>query len=385
MSLFILIAYSGLVALSSLVGGIIVTRIHMTHLRMQTMMSFVGGLILGVAVLHMIPHALMHSNNVDAISISVLAGVVVMLFLMRVFHVHQHQSDEDVPCTETAESGLHQIQLGEAKGAGKGSPAGAVQDCGRDGSGHSHAHQQSHSSGHSHAHTGGHTHGHKHDAGHGHHHDHSSTHHHPVLCSHEGDSAPPNATWRWLGFTVGMVLHSLLDGAALAAFVIAENHPGHTLGWALPGFGIFLAVCFHKPLDAASVMWLMRSSHLSPWKLRLSNIGYSLLSPLGAVIMYFGFADLSHESLILACLLGFSGGMFLCISLSDLIPEVQFHSHDRVRLSGALLLGVLLAWVIGFFEPKHEFHGDHNHAPSVAPVESKEHDHDHSEADGHKH
>ena len=36
--------------------------------------------------------------------------------------------------------------------------------------------------------------------------------------------------------------------------------------------------------------------------------------------------------------------MFLCISLSDLLPELQFHQHDRVKFSVALLLGIAVAW-----------------------------------------
>ena len=37
--------------------------------------------------------------------------------------------------------------------------------------------------------------------------------------------------------------------------------------------------------------------------------------------------------------LAFSAGTFLCIALSDLLPELQFHSHDRLKLSLALLAG----------------------------------------------
>ena len=57
-----------------------------------------------------------------------------------------------------------------------------------------------------------------------------------------------------------------------------------------------------------------------------------------------------------------SAGVFICISLSDLLPEVQFHSHDRLKLSAALLLGIVTAWAIGFLEPAHT-HG-HQHEKS---------------------
>ena len=57
--------------------------------------------------------------------------------------------------------------------------------------------------------------------------------------------------------------------------------------------------------------------------------------------------------LIASAALAFSAGVFISIALSDLLPEVQFHSHDRLKLSAALLAGALVAWGIGFAEPKH--------------------------------
>ena len=54
----------------------------------------------------------------------------------------------------------------------------------------------------------------------------------------------------------------------------------------------------------------------------------------------------------------FSAGVFLCISLGDLLPEVHFHRHDRLKLSAALLFGVGLAFLVGFLEPHHPSPGD---------------------------
>jgi len=57
--------------------------------------------------------------------------------------------------------------------------------------------------------------------------------------------------------------------------------------------------------------------------------------------------------------LAFSAGTFIFIALSDLLPEVQFHRHDRVPLFLALVAGVLfmgfIAWVESLAEGKeHE-------------------------------
>ena len=52
-----------------------------------------------------------------------------------------------------------------------------------------------------------------------------------------------------------------------------------------------------------------------------------------------------------AAALAFSAGTFLCIALSDLLPELQFHSHDRLQLSVALLAGFALMAVTAIAEP----------------------------------
>ena len=67
------------------------------------------------------------------------------------------------------------------------------------------------------------------------------------------------------------------------------------------------------------------------------------------LIFYFGLVtdttnrDTAAQQWYIACALAFSAGTFLCISLSDLLPELQFHSHDRLKLSVALLLGLGVA------------------------------------------
>ena len=52
----------------------------------------------------------------------------------------------------------------------------------------------------------------------------------------------------------------------------------------------------------------------------------------------------------LSATLAFSAGTFLCIALSDLLPELQFHAHDRWPLSMALLGGFALMAGAGAWE-----------------------------------
>ncbi|MCA9118000.1 MAG: hypothetical protein KDA79_23170, partial [Planctomycetaceae bacterium] len=65
--------------------------------------------------------------------------------------------------------------------------------------------------------------------------------------------------------------------------------------------------------------------------------------------------------LIVGAALGFSAGVFLCISLGDLLPELELHSHNRLKLSLALLLGVAVAWGV---------EQTHNHPHSQRPGSS---------------
>src|SRR5262245_58742021 len=87
----LLIVYCVLIVLASLAGGALPGLVKLTHRRMQMMMSFVGGLMLGVALLHLIPHSVHEQGSVDRTAIWVLAGLLVMFLLIRVFHVHAHE------------------------------------------------------------------------------------------------------------------------------------------------------------------------------------------------------------------------------------------------------------------------------------------------------
>jgi zinc and cadmium transporter len=64
--------------------------------------------------------------------------------------------------------------------------------------------------------------------------------------------------------------------------------------------------------------------------------------------------------------LAFSAGTFLCIATSDLLPELQFHSHDRLKLSLALLAGVALATIGAYFDlAGHSHHETHSHSQAT--------------------
>ena len=98
MAVSLLFLYGVAVFLAGLVGGWLPRRLHMTHTRTQLTMSFVAGLMLGVAFFHLIPHsALAPSADVDFTMLWVVVGLVFMLLLLRLFHEEEPRVYEAQP------------------------------------------------------------------------------------------------------------------------------------------------------------------------------------------------------------------------------------------------------------------------------------------------
>ena len=87
---WLLTGYCILVALASVGGGWLPALLRLTHLRTQLLMSFVAGLMLGIATLHLLPHAMESLGSTSRTGAATLVGVIVMFLLLRVLHVHHH-------------------------------------------------------------------------------------------------------------------------------------------------------------------------------------------------------------------------------------------------------------------------------------------------------
>ncbi len=273
---------------------------------MQIALSFVSGVMLGVAFFHMLPHAIMEISEqhnasghemdhlaINPVMLSAALGFLAMFFLERFASFHQHD---------------------------------VVEECDT----------------------------------HDHDHDHAHAHSHGVT------------PLTWSGAALGLSLHSLLEGVALASSISVAStlHPGAGLA----GLGTFLVILLHKPFDAMTLTTLLRAGKSSARKLHLVNIIFALIVPIGAAIFLLktGGGDPTFTAYALA----FSAGSFLCIAGSDLLPELHFHSHDRVRLSLALVLGLAIAWGIGNLESmSHSDEHNHSHQPTSAAVQPHSADH----------
>jgi len=167
-------------------------------------------------------------------------------------------------------------------------------------------------------------------------------HHH----QHDEHESPVHGL-SWVGLALGLAVHTLIDGVALGAVM----HAGSPAG-GLIGIGVFLAILLHKPLDAMSIVTVMEAGGWSRQARAAANLVFALMCPLGALLFFFG-VDVVADSRnhLVAAALAFSAGAFICIALSDLLPEVHFHSHDRAKLTLAFLLGIVVAYGIGSVEP----------------------------------
>ncbi len=59
---------------------------------------------MGVALLHLLPHAVVETNSLDYAAWSCMLGLLAMFLTIRVFHVHQHG-----PVQEQGEHEAHAV------------------------------------------------------------------------------------------------------------------------------------------------------------------------------------------------------------------------------------------------------------------------------------
>ena len=301
--------YCALIVGASLLGGWLPRRVQLSHTRMQVIISVIAGLMLAIGVFHMLPHALaeLGDDGPDKAATGMMVGLVAMFLILRMFASHQHSADPS------------SLQSGPT------------------GNGHDHYDP---------------THGGKeHDAAH----------------AHSSCSGRQAHSLSWVGVCLGMGLHTLIDGLALGASVESDALEG---GAGLFGLGTFLAVLLHKPIDSMSITSLMAITGWSSRSQSLANSAFSLICPLGAGLFVLGLHEFSgSQSTIVGWALAASAGVFVCIALTDLLPELEFHSHDRIRLTIALIGGIVLGWAIHLIDPAHEH--SHSHAQSVDAISNR--------------
>jgi zinc and cadmium transporter len=275
----------------SLLGGVVPLAIMLNHTRLQVYLSFSAGAMLGAAFFHMMPEAV-RVGTPETLYWTAF-GLLALFFLERFFSYHHHEAREPHPAPNHA---------GQHSRAGHSPPSLAAGVSGSPDDSH---HSHSHSSG----------------------------------------------TMRWAPAAIGLAVHSLVGGIALASAVAADFKVGRGVLGA--GLGVFVATLVHKPADALTITALMIESGAQKRYTHVVNLAFALMIPTGVLLFWAGTRSALPISAgaWTATALAFSAGTFLCIALSDLLPELQFHSHDRLPLSIALLIGFALMAGTALLEP----------------------------------
>ncbi|MEK7064638.1 MAG: ZIP family metal transporter [Patescibacteria group bacterium] len=159
-------------------------------------------------------------------------------------------------------------------------------------------------------------------------------HHHDE--EHEGHKRTP------ILITVGDTVHNFIDGVVIAGtFMVA------------PATGIVtaLAVAAHEIPHEMADFGVLLTKGWPRKKVILVNLASAGVSLVGAVLMYFFGSKIEG---ILPVLLSFSGGMFIYLACSDLIPELH-HGHAERRVDslwqlaifgiGIIIVLVLKGWL----------------------------------------
>jgi zinc and cadmium transporter len=252
--------YSFLALLAALAGGVLPDLFKLTHTRLQVAVSFVAGLMLGLALLGLLPHASLELGSAPQGAAWLLAGFLAMFFLQRFLPFHHHDVAE-------------------------GSP---LEPCGQ--------------------------------------------------ARSLAEQSARNL--RWMGVALGLSLHSVFDGLAMASAVVSGAR-GHGEGL---GLGTALAVILHKPFGALAITTLMAATGAASASRHLVSLAFAVITPLAALVFYLGAGAWVHvPATWLGASLAFCGGTFLCVACADLLPELQFHSHDRVKLTLTLVAGLAAA------------------------------------------
>jgi zinc and cadmium transporter len=286
--------YCFLILLASMFGGYVPLLGKISHSRLQKYLSLSAGVMLGAAFFHVMPDAMDYSGAYFGWWMSL--GVVGLFCIERFIAPHSHEIDTQ----------------------------------------HDHEHN-----------------GHNHNHGQG---EHGHAHHHAHELPNSGEkraAAPAVAGW---AAVFGLTLHTFMNGLGLGSAVSSAVLSGER-GWlGLPGVALFLAIVLHKPADALAISTVLSRKGVSRRKIFLVLLGFAAMIPVGVIAFYVIGKELNDESRkqLIGAALAFSAGTFLFVALSDLLPEVQFHSHDRVPLFLRLLFGVAFMGFIAWLEPHPE-------------------------------
>ena len=132
----------------------------------------------------------------------------------------------------------------------------------------------------------------------------------------------------------GLAIHSFFDGLALAAaFTAGES----------VGLLVLIGLCLHKAVVAFSLAstMIMGENPRTAWTYL---IVFALVSPLATIISY-AFLN-AGEFTYTGPALCLSAGIFMFVTMCDILPEAFHHRNNDVKQLLFLLLGLAVAIIV---------------------------------------
>lgn len=141
---------------------------------------------------------------------------------------------------------------------------------------------------------------------------------------------------------IGMSLHTVVDGFVLGA----AN--------ATPFIGplVFVAIVAHKIPSAFSLSAILRAEGYGRGRALAMNVLFAMMVPVGAGL-YLLLRNLVHAETFTAYAIAASAGTFLHLALSDILPDLHRRRGSKLRLSGALVVGLAAMWSLTLLGHSH--------------------------------
>ncbi len=146
---------------------------------------------------------------------------------------------------------------------------------------------------------------------------------------------------------LGLAIHSFFDGLALAAAFTA----GETVGLL-----VLMGMCLHKVVVAFSLASTMLMSEHAP-STKFYLIAFCLISPLATVISY-AFLN-TGELAFTGPALCLSVGIFMFVTMCDILPEAFHHRSRDPKQMAMMLLGLAVAIIVSVASGM--LMGEHHH------------------------
>ncbi|MBI4743428.1 MAG: ZIP family metal transporter [Actinobacteria bacterium] len=151
-------------------------------------------------------------------------------------------------------------------------------------------------------------------------------------CPEHGKSLEPIGFFSFAGISI----HSLIDGLAFGGALASSFKLGILVA---------IAVIAHKIPDGFCLGTLLLCKKYSRKIIVLLLSLFAIMTPLGALITYYGFAY--GLSVNLGLVLGFTAGSFLYVAVADMLPEAHEIEGITKGENNKIILSVLFGILVG--------------------------------------